>query len=52
MTCDMGIVTCDTWWEVKILSKFQVPSPYDFGVKVEQRFVGKALVHDVSDGMN
>ena len=40
MTCDMWNVTHDTWhmtcytWYVTLLSKFQLPSFYDFWVKV------------------
>ena len=39
-------VTCDTWWEVKILLKFQVPSLYGLGVKVEWRLGGKGRVNE------
>ena len=38
-------MTCDTLREVKILSKFQVPSPYDLGVKVECILGGKGRVN-------
>ena len=39
-------MTSDTWREVKILSKFQVPSQYGLGVKVERIFGGKGRVNE------
>ena len=41
VTCDTWHVICDTWKDVNILSKFQVPSSYGFGLKVCRRFGGK-----------
>ena len=34
VTPDMGHMTCDTWREVNILSKCQVPSSYGLKMKV------------------
>ena len=42
----MRHTTCDTWKEVNILSKFQVPCSHDFGVKEFWRFGGKWSLAD------
>ena len=34
-------MTCDTWWAVNILSKFQLPISYGLGVKVFWRYIHK-----------
>ena len=34
MRCYMRQMTCDTWWELNILAKCQVPSSKGLGVKV------------------
>ena len=31
MACDMGHVTCYTWWGVNILLNLQVPNSYGLG---------------------
>ena len=43
VTCDMSHVTCDIWhvMGVNILSEFQLPSSYNFGVKVLWRYFHK-----------
>ena len=38
-------VTCDIWWGVNILSKFQYPSSYRLGNKVFWRFGGKGWLN-------
>ena len=46
MACDTGHVTCDTWREVNILSKFQVPGSYGLEMKVSWGFGGKGSLNE------
>ena len=48
VTPNMGHMTHDTSWEVKILSKFQLPSYYSYGVMMFWRFGGKESVNELN----
>ena len=53
VTHDRWYVTFDTWWEVKILSKVQVPSSNNLGVMMVWRFGGKGSINEwINEWMN
>ena len=41
---DTWHLTCDMWWGVNILSKYQLPSSYGLGFTMSWRFRGKGWV--------
>ena len=45
MTPDTWHLTCDTWWGVNILSKFQLPSSFGLGGEVIWRSGGKGSLN-------
>ena len=46
MTHDTWHLTCDMWWDMNILSKYQLPSSYGLGVMLFWRFEAEGWLTD------